>query len=115
MISPRRAAIKGRQRRRASPAGMDKTMTGFRLTILLLTAAVALGGCGRKNLPVAPSRAARSVGEPGSTDDNAPASVANFQRAGRVTADGDLTISPAEVSRNPKAAGKSFPLDFLLN
>lgn len=94
---------------------MIKTTTRFRLAVLALCAAAVLGGCGRKNLPVAPSRAARSVGAAGSTDNNAPSSVADFKRGARVTDEGDLTISPAEITRNPKAEKKSFPLDFLLN
>lgn len=117
MISPPREAIKGGGD--GAPVETDKTMTSFRLAILLLAATAALGGCGRKNLPVARSgvrpAAAASVGAPGSRENNAPSTVANFQRANRITSEGDLTISPSEVSRNPKAANKRFPLDFLLN
>ena len=103
---------------------MGDGMMRFRLTILVLATALALGGCGRKNLPVAPQRTDRPIGESKTPNENAPASVSSFQRANGLGAtstglagssDSSLSISPAEVSRDPTAAKKSFPLDFLLN
>ncbi|WP_224000256.1 hypothetical protein [Aureimonas sp. SA4125] len=102
---------------------MGDGMMRFNLSILVLAAALALGGCGRKNLPVAPQPQNTPIGESRTPNEDAPASVANFQRANGLGAtagpsgssDSSLTISPAEVSNNPNAAKKSFPLDFLLN
>ena len=90
----------------------------IRLSMVILATALALGGCGRKNLPVAPAPVTAPIGSAQTPNTNAPASTANFQRAARLGSGGsssDLTISPAEVTRNPNAEKKSFPLDFLLN
>jgi predicted small lipoprotein YifL len=103
---------------------MDDGMRRFKLSILLLATALALGGCGRKNLPVPPQPKNTPIGESKMPNQDAPASVANFRRANGLGAtstglagssDSSLSISPAEVSRNPNAEKKSFPLDFLLN
>jgi hypothetical protein len=91
--------------------------TGTHGTTLLVAAALvgalALTGCGRKNLPVAP----RSVGVAGSPEANNPSSLQNFQRSNRVTSGGgsDLRITPAEVSGNPGQPKRRFLLDGLLN
>lgn len=98
-------------------------MTTFRLSMAILAAALVLAGCGRKNLPVAPRPVTTPVGESRTPNsDNSPASTASFQRAARIGAaapggstSSSLNVSPAEVSRNPTAEKKSFPLDFLLN
>lgn len=91
-------------------------MKTFGLAVLL-SASLALAGCGRKNLPVAPAPVTTPIGQSATPNqDNQPASTANFRRAGRVATSGaDLTVTPAEVSRNPQSPAKSFPLDFLLN
>ncbi|MBC8130759.1 MAG: hypothetical protein H7Y08_10625 [Rhizobiaceae bacterium] len=104
--------------RDASPdAKMEPMMNTFRLSLLVLTAGLALSGCGRKNLPVAPRPVTTPLGQSQTPNtDNAPSSTANFQRAARLSATGsNLTVSPAEVSQNPGAPKRSFPLDFLLN
>jgi hypothetical protein len=89
------------------------------VTLAVLVTALALGGCGRKNLPVAPRSVASPVGSSGSTDAarNNPSTVENFQRSNRVTSGGgsDLRITPAEVSGNPGASRRPFLLDGLLN
>ncbi|GGD32502.1 hypothetical protein GCM10011335_39410 [Aureimonas glaciei] len=99
-------------------------MRRFNLSILVLATALALSGCGRKNLPVPPQRTDTPIGESRTPNQDAPASITNFQRANGLGAtstglagssDSSLSISPAEVNRNPTAAKKSFPLDFLLN
>ena len=103
---------------------MGDGMMRFKLTILVVATTLALGGCGRKNLPVAPERTDTPIGDSKMPNENAPASVANFQRANGLGAtssglagssDSSLNISPAEVGNNPNAEKKSFPLDFLLN
>lgn len=103
---------------------MGNAVMRFRIPILVLATALALGGCGRKNLPVPPQRTDTPIGESKMPNQDAPASVANFQRASGIGAtssglsgssDSSLSISPAEVARNPNAEKKSFPLDFLLN
>ncbi|GGE13941.1 hypothetical protein GCM10011390_36370 [Aureimonas endophytica] len=86
--------------------------------MLALLGAAALTGCGRKNLPVASGGSVTApIGAPGSTDQNAPQSLANFQRTNRVTSSGgdDLRILPAEVAKNPGVPKKRFLLDGLLN
>lgn len=87
------------------------------LVLALAAGATVLTGCGRKNLPVAPRSVASPVGAPGSTNDDSPSSLANFQRSNRVTSSGgsDLRITPAEVARNPGAPKRRFLLDGLLN
>ena len=98
-----------------------RRVTGMRGTLLLLMlgAALAAAGCGRKNLPVAPSGATVPIGT--EEDPDSPRGSAGltgtqtFQRAARLSQPGDLTVSPAQVSRNPAAKKKSFVLDPLLN
>lgn len=101
----------------AEDAKMEPMMKTFRLSLLALTAALALTGCGRKNLPVAPQPLTTPLGQSQTPNtNNAPSSTANFQRAARLSPTGsNRTVSPAEVSQNPGAPKKSFPLDFLLN
>ena len=96
---------------------MSATMKFFRLSTVLLASALALSGCGRKNLPVAPTPVTAPIGgsKTPNSGDNAPSSTANFQRSARIGAGSNLNVSPAEVTRNPKAERKTFPLDFLLN
>jgi predicted small lipoprotein YifL len=101
---------------------MNATMKTFRLSMVILATALALGGCGRKNLPVAPKPVTAPItGSNGTTTSLTPVPTASgeaatFQRAQRLGAnDSNLNVSPAEVSRNPKAEKQSFPLDFLLN
>lgn len=102
-------------------AGRTSGLMSIRGTCLLLLVAAGLtmAGCGRKNLPVAPSGGAVPIGT--EADPNTPAAQSQltgtqtFRRASRLSATGDLTVSPAEVSRNPNAKRKSFFLDPLLN
>lgn len=87
--------------------------------LLLVAASLSVSACGRKNLPVSPSGAAVPIGT--EADPGSPAAQARltgtqtFQRAARISAPGDLTVSPAEISRNPNVKKKSFFLDPLLN
>ena len=96
---------------------MSATMKFFRLSMVLLVTALALSGCGRKNLPVAPTPVTAPIGSARTpnSDVNAPSSTTNFQRSSRLGSGTNLNVSPAEVTRNPKAEKKTFPLDFLLN
>lgn len=102
-------------------AGGRSDLTTMRGTwlLLLVAASLTISGCGRKNLPVSPSGGAVPIGS--EADPGTPAAQARltgtqtFQRAARISATGDLTVSPAEVSRNPNAKKKSFFLDPLLN
>ena len=103
---------------------MNATMKTFRLSMVILAAGLAVTGCGRKNLPVAPRPVTAPItsgGSAGTSTSLAPVptgstEAATFQRAQRLGAnDSNLNVSPAEVSRNPKAEKQSFPLDFLLN
>ncbi|KAB0677021.1 hypothetical protein [Aureimonas leprariae] len=88
---------------------------GATLLLVALVATLAIAGCGRKNLPVAPRNSASTIG--GSVEENNPASLQNFQRSNRVTSGGgsDLRITPAEVSANPGQSKRRFLLDGLLN
>ena len=94
-------------------------MKFFRLSMVLLATGLALGGCGRKNLPVAPKPVTAPIAGSNSTTiapvPVTPTGAATFQGAQRLGAGSNLNVSPAEVSRNPKASKDSFPLDFLLN
>lgn len=102
-------------------AGGTSGLTTMRGTclLLLLAAGLSLTGCGRKNLPVSPSGAAVPIGS--EADPGTPAAQSRltgtqtFQRASRLSSTNDLTVSPAEVSRNPNAKTKTFLLDPLLN
>lgn len=95
---------------------MEETMKTFRLSLLILMGAMTLAGCGRKNLPVAPQSVTTPVGQAPTPNARASSdSALRFQRTGRISPQADLTVTPAEVTRNPQAAKKSFPLDFLLN
>jgi predicted small lipoprotein YifL len=102
-----------RRMRRRSEAGMRNGTHVVWTALALALAASTLGGCGRKNLPVAPREAA----SPGETERNSPANLENFRRSNRVTSGGgaDLRITPAEVSGNPGASKRPFVLDGLLN
>jgi len=96
---------------------MSATMKFFRLSMVLLAGALALSGCGRKNLPVPPRPVTAPIGtsKTPNSGDTASSSAANFQRSERIGSGSNLNVSPAEVSRNRNAEKKSFPLDFLLN
>ena len=90
---------------------------------VVMAGAALLGGCGVKNMPVAPA----SEGEPvvvtdGEADggtgrtilgSGSSASTVSSQRISAVQ--DDNIVSAAEVTRNPASAGSSFILDPLLN
>ena len=91
-------------------------------TVVLVMASTALlGGCGVKNMPVAPESGSTPVvvtdGQAASggsvLGSGTTASTVSSQRISAVQSDN--IVSAAEVSRNPASAGSSFILDPLLN
>ncbi|NDV88736.1 hypothetical protein GTW51_18720 [Aurantimonas aggregata] len=90
--------------------------------VLVMAGAALLGGCGVKNMPVAPD----SDGTPTvvTTEGNTATgnsilgsgSGASTVSSERISAiEDDNIVSAAEVSRNPASAGSTFILDPLLN
>lgn len=89
--------------------------------VLVMAGAGLLGGCGVKNMPVAPESGSTPAVV---TDGQAATSgsiigsgtAASTVRSQRISAvQSDNIVSAAEVSRNPASAGSSFFLDPLLN
>ncbi|MEH6721243.1 MAG: hypothetical protein V7704_20375 [Aurantimonas endophytica] len=90
-------------------------------TLLVMAGAALLGGCGVKNMPVAPASDGTSAvvaeGEDGRGSSiigsGSGASTVSSQRISAIQ--NDNIVSAAEVTRNPASAGSSFILDPLLN
>lgn len=89
--------------------------------VLILAALSVLGGCGVKNLPVAPDTnevpavvAEQTQG--GTTKVLGSGETGTAVRAARISdVQNDNMVSAAEVTRNKDASGKRFFLDPLLN
>ena len=89
--------------------------------VLVMASAALLGGCGVKNMPVAPESGAAPVvvtdgqaaGSGSILGSGNTASTVSTERISAV--ESDNIVSAAEVTRNPSSAGSSFILDPLLN
>ncbi|MBB3952096.1 hypothetical protein [Aureimonas jatrophae] len=77
--------------------------------VVILVCVAALAGCGRKTVPVA----TRADGTPARVVVPAADGTARLPRVAPVTS--DLSVLPTEITRNPNAEKKRFPLDGLLN
>jgi predicted small lipoprotein YifL len=84
-------------------------MRTMRMMVIVLAGALALAGCGRKNLPVPPTPEGQEP-RPAAIEPQDPA-------LGRVTGitGGRTDVSPAEITTNPRAEPRPFILDGLLN
>lgn len=90
----------------------------------MLLLAGALAGCGVKNAPVAPGSGvapSAAAGDQGQSVDVSPFGGGQDEgrvelRARRITGNtANVTVSAAEVARNPEAEDRRFFLDGLLN
>ncbi|HEX2019180.1 MAG TPA: hypothetical protein VGO17_09615 [Aurantimonas sp.] len=89
--------------------------------VLIMAGAALLGGCGVKNMPVAPASGqtpdvvtdGQAAGGSSVLGDGDAASTVRSQRISSVQ--NDNMVSAAEITRNSPAAGSSFILDPLLN